>query len=154
MSSFKFHNLSVIVNCVTKSQIHWIALNLNRCLCSGSSDCSDCGDCNDCSDCSDCSALKSKVTHWLTDWQHHLLSCPGQLKRRISHNQVGGRSPRYVEETASSVQSPTPGWSPSRAQCSTITPSIRGGGGVHQLILPPHTLSVFGQKKGAPWGGF
>ena len=38
MSGFKFRNLSVIVNCVTKSLIHKIALNLNlnlnRCLCS------------------------------------------------------------------------------------------------------------------------
>ena len=31
-------------------------------------------------------------------------------KRRISHNQLGGRSLRYVEEKASSVQVPTPGW--------------------------------------------
>ena len=59
-------------------------LNLNRCLCL----------CSDCSDftllCSTllCSALlfikSDSLTHWLTDsltdWQCHLLSCPGQLK--------------------------------------------------------------------------
>ena len=49
MSWFKFRNVPVIVNCITKSLIHEIALNLNRCLCS---DCSDCSDFSDCSDCS------------------------------------------------------------------------------------------------------
>ena len=27
--------------------------------------------------------LKSKVTHWLTDWQRHQLSCLGQLKKQF-----------------------------------------------------------------------
>ena len=44
---------------------------------------------------------------------------------------------RYVEETVSRLQRPEPGWSPSRVQCLTTTPSSRGGGGVHHLILPP-----------------
>ena len=33
-----------------------------------------------------CSALlKSKVTHWLSEWQCHLLSCPGQLKKNTTY---------------------------------------------------------------------
>ena len=51
MSWFKFSNLSVIVNCVTKSLIRKIALNLNRWLCSHCHYCSHCSHCSNCSHC-------------------------------------------------------------------------------------------------------
>ena len=101
MSWFKFRNLSEIVNCVTESLIHKIALNLNvnQCFWSHCTYCSHCNHCSHCSHCSLCSnwshckhfshcslqTLKSKsVTHLMTDWQCDLLSCPGQLKKSKS----------------------------------------------------------------------
>ena len=110
MSLFKFRNLSVIVNCVAKSLIHEITLNLNRCLCSHCSHCShsslcsifsNCNDCIHCihcihcSHCSHCShsnaEIKMSLSDSPTDWQCHLLSCPGQLQIKMNC-QIEGES--------------------------------------------------------------
>ena len=66
MSWFKSRNFLVIVNCVTKLLSQFIHCSL----------------CCNWSRCSHCSAKIIRwLNPWLSEWQGHILGCPGQVKK-------------------------------------------------------------------------